>query len=458
MHNMIDVFLEVPCLTEKTNALCGSILQKKWFKSADKRIIGQYLQKFIDYNLDLFKFIGVTPYLVGFDQNTSIRFRTSHYIGSIPLRSPDSGKQIGDFVVTPKFTGNNRYDDYIEILNLLGHEVSHEAMDSLPLVSGRNFRPPMYLEAVKFILVLEELAKKSWRKFDRLELKSIEPVGQINWTKYIRDEYKVENRLRYPSGRNVLSELHKEYSQIRYVFDICKSELLSSTTPFRIKLMIRPKIDFLEDRLYHHVPIQTSLIPVKNSDSPSIKNCKIQANKILNFNFADSTAWRIDFADVFEKYVQHIFKDVAKESGGRLLPNYKFRSHSLKYNVWELNYLEPDAILQKDNVLICIDAKYKSHMYNKYEDSEILKEDYRHDLHQILAYTSFSKAITKLGILCYPSQLVEIKETEYYNRLINANIKIKILGLPLKKDTIEEAKNLLIAEIARFERNMFQSN
>lgn len=50
MSKPLDVFCEVPCLTEQSRQLSGIALQKKWFKSADKRIIGQYLQKFIDYN------------------------------------------------------------------------------------------------------------------------------------------------------------------------------------------------------------------------------------------------------------------------------------------------------------------------------------------------------------------------------------------------------------------------
>lgn len=452
MSGALNIFCEASCLTEKSNLLSGIALQKKWFKSADKRIIGQYLQKFIDYNSGLFNFMGVSPYLVGTDQNTSIAFRTAQFVGSIPLRSPDTGKQIGDFVVTPRFTGKDRYEDYIEILNLLGNEISPKIIDSLPLASGRNFRPPMYLEAAKFILAFEELIKKPWRKFDRVEKISTELVGQINWNKYVQEEYKVENRLRFPSGRNILSEFHKEYSQLRYVFDMCKSELLSSNTPLRIKLSIKPKIDFLEDRLYLHLPIQTNSIPIKYSDSPTVKNCKRLANKILNFNFADSTAWRVDFADVFEKFVQYVFKEVAKESGGRLLANYKFKGYTSRQNAWELNHIEPDAILQKNELLVFIDAKYKSHLYNKYEVSELLKEEHRHDLHQIMAYTSFSKTQSKFGFLCYPSQEVEIKEIKYHNPINQTLSKIKIIGLPLKKDIINDARRLLTTELTQLEK------
>ncbi len=152
--------------------------------------------------------------IIGSDQSTALTFRSSGFIGSIPLRAPDTGKQIGDFVVMHRFTGCNRFEDYIEILNLLVTEISPEVIDSLPLVSGKNFRPPLYLEAVKFIAALEKLTMKPWRKFENIEKLSSEPSGQINWTKYINNEYKVENRLKFPTRKNVLNEFHTEYLKL----------------------------------------------------------------------------------------------------------------------------------------------------------------------------------------------------------------------------------------------------
>lgn len=447
MTKSLDVFCEIPCLTEQSKLLGGIELQKKWFKSADKRVIGQYLQKFIEYNSSHFNFLGVQPYIIGSDQNTSLAFRTSGFIGSIPLRASDTGKQIGDFVVMPRFTGRDRFEDYIEILNLLGTEISPEVIDSLPLASGKNFRPPLYLEAVKFIASLEKLSMKPWRKFDNIEKASNQPTGQINWTKYINNEYKVESRLKFPIRTNVLSEFHSEYSKIRYVFDISKKELLSSNTPQRIKNSLRNKLNFLEERLYHHRPKATNNIILRYADSPTVKACKVQANRILNFNLVDSTAWRVDFSDVFEKFIQHIFKEVAKETGGRLYNNFKFHSRTSKHYAWELKHIEPDAIYQKEEVLVFIDAKYKSNLYNKFDQSEILKEEHRHDLHQIMAYSSFSKTDFKFGFLCYPSNQIEIKSVQYKNGINETTNTILILGVPLKKDNILETKKTLIKEL-----------
>ncbi|GHC46521.1 hypothetical protein [Ulvibacter litoralis] len=452
MTKSLDVFCEIPCLTEQSRQLGGLALQKKWFKSADKRVIGQYLQKFIDYNSEQFKFLGVQPYIIGSDQSTALAFHTSGFIGSIPLRASDTGKQIGDFVVMPRFTGPDRFEDYIEILDLLGTEISPEFSDSLPLASGKNFRPPLYLEAVKFISSLEKLTMKPWCKFDNVEKILNQPTGQVNWTKYINSEYKIENRLKFPVRANVLSEFHTEYAEIRYVFDICKSELLSANTPQRIKNTLRNKLNFLEERLYHHKPKTTNKLIIGLSESPVVKKCKEQANKILNFNLVDSTAWRVDFSDVFEKFIQHIFREAAKETGGRLYSNFKFHSKTSKHYSWELKHIEPDAIFKKENFLVFIDAKYKSNLYNKFDQSETLKEVHRHDLHQIMAYSSFSKSDLKYGFLCYPSNQIEIKSIEYKNGINKVTNTILILGVPLKKDSIAEAMRLLTNKLIEIER------
>lgn len=449
----MDVFCEIPCLTENSKQFNGIVLQKKWFKSADKRVIGQYLQKFINYNSKQFKFLDVQPLIVGTDQNVSIAFRTSRFIGSIPLRAPDTGKQIGDFVVTPRFSGYNRYEDYIEILNLLDTEISPDILDSLPLASGKNFRPPLYLEALKYIKSLESLIKLNWRKFDNIEKISEEPTGKINWQKYSKLEYKVENRLKFPVRKNILSEFHPEYSELRFVFDICKKEILSANTPIRIKTNLRSRLYFLEEKLYYHQPKYTTNISIKFSDNPTVTKCKQQANKILDFNLLDSTAWKVDFSDVFEKFVQHIFKHVTKEVGGQLFTNYKLNAYSKKFYSWELKHIEPDAIYQKKNLLVFIDAKYKSNLYNKFGDSENLKDDHRHDLHQIMAYSSFSKTISKNGILCYPSEKLESKTIEYRNRINEVSNLITIIGIPLKKEIIQQAKTLLMSEIHAIEKS-----
>jgi hypothetical protein len=442
-----NVFFEVACLTEHSRILQGLALCKKWFKKADKRALGESLQKFVSYNQSSFKFLEVVPSISGTDQRAAIGFRTSRFIGAVPLRSPDTGKQIGDFVVSPRFVGIDRFTDYIEILDLLGSEISPEVVDSLPLVSGRNFQPPFYLEAAKFIGSLEQVLKHPWRKFDNVEIVSNEPSGQINWRKYVQYENRAENKLRFPIRRNVLSELHREYGQLRFVFDICNKELTSPNTPQRVRSAFQSRLTFIQNRLYLHKPISTETIASRANDSPRLKDCKRQANRILKRELADSTAWRVDFNDVFEKFVQYVFKDLASSIGGRLAANPRIQANTRVHYAWELRHLEPDAILRTDDIIAFVDAKYKSHLYNKFEISELLKDDFRRDLHQVLAYTSFAKTSKKIGIICYPSPEVEIKSTRFRNALNDATSRILVVGIPLKRSVIPQAVRQIASEI-----------
>src|SRR5947209_12252993 len=98
------------------------------------------------------------------------------------------------------------------------------------------------------------MLSRPWRKFDSVEVVRREPFGQINWRKYIQYENKAENKLRFPIRKNILSELHPEYGQIRFVFDICNKELLSPNTHQRGQTTFRSRLTPIEKRLYIHRP------------------------------------------------------------------------------------------------------------------------------------------------------------------------------------------------------------
>src|SRR5665647_928605 len=135
MNSQENIFLEVPCLTEKSQSISGLFLAKKWFKKADKRYLAEYLQKFIDYNKDSFDFLQVTPKIEGSGTGVSLSFKSDRFIGAIPLRSPDTGKQIGDFVIKPRYTSaTDRFSEYVEVVSLLKAEILPEFKHSIPLL------------------------------------------------------------------------------------------------------------------------------------------------------------------------------------------------------------------------------------------------------------------------------------------------------------------------------------
>jgi hypothetical protein len=279
-------------------------------------------------------------------------------------------------------------------------------------------------------------------------------MGEINWDKYARSEYKVENRFRFPTRRNVLSEIHKEFSELRFVFDICKAELLSSNTPARIRTLFKARLTFVENKLYRIKPRATELITTRSSDSPVVLQCKEQGNIILQRNLTKGTAWRVDFNEVFERFVQYVFAQVARAVGGKLHANVKFLAKSSRPFAWEQMYLEPDAIFTKEDLTIFIDAKYKSHLYNKFESSELLKDDFRRDLHQILSYSSFAEVASKFAVVCYPSNEIESKMTRFRNAINDVSNSVLIVGIPLRRISVPESIRHIKDRFDSFERTV----
>lgn len=108
--------------------------------------------------------------------------------------------------------------------------------------------------------------------------------------------------------------------------------------------------------------------------------------------------------------------------------------------------------LSETGYISFIDAKYKAHLYNKFDQNEALKEDHRHDVHQIMAYTSFSKTDSKFGFLCYPSDKVEVKKIQFKNGINEMANTIVVFGVPLKKNAIKEVKHLLVSVLNDLEQ------
>jgi 5-methylcytosine-specific restriction endonuclease McrBC regulatory subunit McrC len=162
----------------------------------------------------------------------------------------------------------------------------------------------------------------------------------------------------------------------------------------------------------------------------------------LQNNVSSKLAWRIDYSEFFERYVQYVLKLVAGLKGAKLESNTKYRISGEK-TAWTLSYLEPDAVMYKGDVQYIFDAKYKSHMYNVNRMSEDLKDTFREDFHQVLAYSSFGGIKQKHVMLIYPSNIFVSRELNVHSGINGYSAKAYLVGIPLKKSDLEETKNNL---------------
>lgn len=436
----MNIFHSVPCLSEYSVGLEAKDIFRKWFKGADKRIFGQHIQKFLNINRDSFEFLGIEPIINGVENNITLSFRTSSYVGAIPLRSPINGKSMGDFIVTPRYANKN----YIELLDYLGHSIIPQFQNKLPLVSDNNYKPPLYLEALNFIRLLERLSKKHWKKFSNFETSSTKIRGNVNWNKYASSSVNPEKVNQYPTRINNLNEFHLEYFNLKYVYNICKKAINTSTTPIKIKLSIKNCLNYLDKKLYFHEPKETSILKIKSNDNSLIKELKTIGNLILHNNFKEYTGWRIDFNEVFERYIQKLVLEVSREIGFSFTANPRMPSSGMHLLPWSLKYLEPDMAIHNRERTYFVDAKYKSHLLNRNSKSSFLKEEFRKDLHQILAYSSFSTDTSRISILCYPSDEFSIQKNVFKNPFNSSENQVQLWGIPLNITKLNTTKETII--------------
>jgi 5-methylcytosine-specific restriction endonuclease McrBC regulatory subunit McrC len=151
----------------------------------------------------------------------------------------------------------------------------------------------------------------------------------------------------------------------------------------------------------------------------------------------------MDYAEFFERYVQYVLSDVAKKKGAVGINNPHFSIRPNHGPAWGLNHLEPDLILQKGLDQMVVDAKYKSHIFNWDEKSDDLKDAFRHDFHQILAYCSLNLMKTKQAMLVYPFSNFTNHKIKINSPLTHSEIEIFLVGIPLEKSRIEEVKDEL---------------
>lgn len=433
----IDVFYSAPCLTEQLPALNAKQLLVK-FKGIDRRFISQSLHKFIKFNEETFRFLDIEPQILGIDPIVELSFQTGKYIGAIPLRSSINGKQIGDFLVFPRFGDRKAlFSQLTKIIMMLGENIEPEFMNTLPLISGNVVRPPIYHDAVNYINAYEKGFRKNWNLF-RVEQKIHPfPKPSTDWAKYAESEFAPEKRLRYPARDSVLSPNHREWQQLKYVFKLAKGILTEDSTPLSIRLKMKPIFDTLDVKTQSINVLKANNFVTHASDPYVIKELKHSANTLLHRSGHEMGAWRIDISILFERYVQFIIQKVVREMPARYISNPRFSSHGFLPN-WGIKYLEPDALIENDHTGIAIDAKYKAHFYSRNQTSDLLKSTHREDLHQILAYCSFSKNQNKMGMLFYPSNSFSSQTFSYTNSYNKTRNEISLIGLPFEPDISQD--------------------
>lgn len=409
----------------------------------DKRYPEKAIQRFIIFNKDVLQFLGITARIEEINCEVGIQLITSKYVGVAPLRAPATGKYYADIEISSRF-GENVSD----VAFLLRDTLESEYLDR-DIQHQSLLRAPFYFDCINYFNAFIDAIYEPWNRFDVSVKSEFHPAGSTNWTKHALNSYDPKKTLLFENRRNIQSRNHKEWQELVYVLGIAINEFNTSKTPVSIRLKFSDILTNLNRYFQTHTSVSRSeLFKIQAFDSPRIKTIKECANKLLLHETANTKAWRIDSAELFERYVQYILTLVGKRIGARVINNKRFTIRSKSSAKWLLRHLEPDIVLQHNDHLYFADAKYKSHMFNTNTNTDFLRDTFRQDLHQILAYSSFNPSKDKISLLVYPFRNDNSKsmkgntiKLESVNPLANVRNKIFLIGIPILTTGLDNIVN-----------------
>ena len=398
---------------------------------ADPRYPSDCYSRFLRYNHRSLRFLGIA-----YQESIVLKTLTltpSLQVGCAPLFSPKTGKPCGNIVVKSRFQ-----EDIAGISSIINSELVINYEPELLLNNSPLANPPLYLECIKFIDMFSKSKRAKWQKFANYSKVEKLPSSSTDWSKYALNSFDPQKVFNYPNKVNRLILNHPEWEMLKYVLLLSINEIESTRTPQKVKQELFHAISQFKVELQGTRFKVIHEIPIHASDPLVIKETKDIANRILKNQTTQSCAWTLDISNFFERFVQYIFEQATKRLGGRVISNQKY-SISGQRPEWALKYIEPDIIVKLTNKTIIADAKYKRHMTSLYDKkNKNLKEEFRSDLHQVLAYSSMAPDKNKEIMLCYPSFSDNISKIMYVHNPVNGlSTKIILIGLPIQKETIE---------------------
>ena len=333
--------------------------------------------------------------------------------------------------------------------------IEPEFHGNLPLQSKNRLKAPDYLYCINYFKCFMEAMKARWTKFD-VQTKTVNtPSGTTNWTNYARKMAIPENRLRFENRKNVQSPDHREWQELVYILKLALDTYEGCCLPPSVKARYSDIYRHLKSYAMTHNSRKRQELFIKQVADPAIiKELKEHANKLLKRNLNNENAWRLDSAELFERYVQYVFGGVALRLGTKLQRNPKY---SCRYwpatPGWGLRYLEPDMTMLCEGRMWHIDAKYKAHALNTRFESEALKDSFRSDMHQILAYSSFDLSTEKRSALVYPyfapeesKRKIKILTVEVTPNLYSIKNRLYVIGIPFSIKAVKSCQDAIIEE------------
>jgi hypothetical protein len=409
---------------------------------------------FIDRNKSTWEQLNIGAQ-VDFDgKRVELVFQCGTTIGAFPLVSPLSGKCDISLTIRPRFG----WEGLGASLGKSGFKVIPEIL-SLGLLPKTEREIPAWVLSAAILPRLKAMMEKLSRRFELVDDIRSAPHGTVDWGTYATKMIPVMKFLSVPCRHPDLRGNRDLYAAIHFTL---RRQLASLETQRHeggaVLVLIQFCLDLL--RFVEDVP---PVIPTRHQLESWFRTPLAGPDFFSGLNAitwtTDETGlggttdwrglpWKMPMERFYEAWVETVFASYIKRFGGFLRVGR--RMETIAPIAWEQSYLGsqkyllPDLVIEQEDRMIFIDAKYKDHMeelrlHRWGEIEEEIRERHREDLLQVLAYSTLSdhKAITAcLAYPCAPETWNSLKDRGMLDRrgAIYAgrrNINLVLVAIPI---------------------------
>lgn len=392
--------------------------------------------------------------------------RTSTRVGAIPLLSPVTGRPDFGLVVEPRFSWSSVGD----LLAATGFRILPELLPLPEMPHSERRVPPWVLSSV-VIARLERLLAESHRRFVLARADLPAPRGTVDWEAYARS--------RLPTGRAL---------QVPCTFpDLRDDELLRSAILFAVRkhrdallgqraggAVVRGLIERCEQMMrqlggapsripsptlrasWHRRPLSSAVF----SEGLRAIDWTVDERGLAGLSDVSGLSWRMEMEVFFEAWVETLAHQAARRSGCILKVGRKGETrvplHWHPPHAGSQRSLIPDVVLQREDTVVVLDAKYKRHA----EEIEHLgwggvgedtRASHRADVLQALAYSTLFDTPRVVACLVYPCRTAFWRELREKGRTLvrtpvrggTRTVELALAAVPLSGDVEAAADDIV---------------
>lgn len=338
--------------------------------------------------------------------------------GAVPLRSAQTGRVVGGFLVRPRFgwSGVGR------VLAATGWHAMPEFVD-LPMVPGSGREIPPWVLAGPVLARLESLVHNLRRGYQEVEATRSSPRGRILWPRYataslargrweqlpcrfwdLNTDPRLRQHLRWTLQR-LRQDLLRVGGQDPVATDLTRratrlDAALGDVVPFK------PRPDELR-----HGPAGGRFFDAALRQGLEAMAWVVEERGLGGGRERDGLSWSLPLDKLWEGYVEAVIRREAALTGGQVkvgrLGETTVPLHWTDPIHRTLGHLVPDIVVRHGRAVHIVDAKYKAHLAELDEIgwrrfTEETRDAHRADLHQVLAYAALFDAEEVTATLVYP--------------------------------------------------------